>query len=279
MSYLSSGARAALPDRAFAYVDSKGQRRLPIHDGSHVRNALARFEQVRFESDEARERARRRLIAAAKRHGIVPVGFFQGQLRKERQQGEILARSAEVATLPQGTLTFLLTDIEGSTALLDELGDGYAAVLRSVRTIIRFAVRREAGHEVDARADEFFAVFEDAPAAVRAAIAIQRTMAAKAWPRGRVVRVRIGLHRGRPTLTETGYVGIAVHTAARVCACAHGGQVLLSSAVRDAVNGAVEGVTARRLGRYRLRGLARPEVIFQAEAADLPRAFPRLRRA
>jgi len=119
---LSATARARLPDSAFAYVDSQGRRRLPINDVSHVRNALARFDQVDFEDDAARERARERLLRAAKKHGIVPLGFFDGQLRK--------ARGANVRSLPRGTVTFLLTDIEGSTRLLERLGDGYAGLLR-----------------------------------------------------------------------------------------------------------------------------------------------------
>src|SRR5262249_60397008 len=86
MAQLSAKARARLPNTAFAYVDSKGQRRLPIHDAAHVKNALARFEQTRFEDDEARERARKRLLNAAKKHGIVPIGFITGQLMTERRE-------------------------------------------------------------------------------------------------------------------------------------------------------------------------------------------------
>jgi len=272
---LDASARATLPDRAFAYVDAQGRRRLPIHDASHVRNALARFEQVRFESPEARERARLRLIAAARRHGIVPVGFFQGQLKRERQQGEIEARSAEVASLPRGVLTFLLTDIEGSTGLLQHLGDGYAQVLRGVRSIIRVAVRRAGGHEVDARADEFFAVFERAGAALAAALEIQRAIAARRWPGRKPVRVRIGLHRGRPTLTEAGYVGIAVHTAARVCSAARGGRIVLSTAAWHAVDEDGAAVRFRSLGPQKLAGIAQLEVLFEVrDAAAAGRGRP-----
>ena len=102
MPQLGATARAHLPDTAFAYIDSRGQRRLPIHDASHVRNALARFEQVAFEDDAARERARQRLLRAAKKYGIVPLGFFDGQLRKERQQTEIKARARDIASHLQG---------------------------------------------------------------------------------------------------------------------------------------------------------------------------------
>jgi len=145
VSVLDSKARARLPDSAFAYVDSTGRRRLPINDASHVRNALARFEQTAFEDAAARERARQRLLRAAKKHGIVPLGFFDGQLRKERQDGESRARAVGLKDLPRGTVTFLFTDIEGSTQLLQRLGDAYAALLRDVRTLIRTSVREAGG--------------------------------------------------------------------------------------------------------------------------------------
>ena len=105
MPQLAASARARLPDSAFAYVDSQKRRRLPIHDASHVRNALARFDQTTFEDDAARERARQRLLRAAKKYGIVPLGFFDGQLRKERLQTEITARARDIASLPRGTVT------------------------------------------------------------------------------------------------------------------------------------------------------------------------------
>src|ERR1700694_3925733 len=104
MPLLAASARARLPDSAFAYVDSTGRRRLPIHDASHVRNALARFDQTVFEDDAARERARDRLLRAAKKYGIVPLGFFDGQLRK--------ARTGDVGSLPRGNVTLLFTDME-----------------------------------------------------------------------------------------------------------------------------------------------------------------------
>src|SRR3954467_7024449 len=111
MPPLKARERAELPDSAFAYIDSKGKRRLPIHDASHVRNALARFGQVAFEDEAARDRARSRLLRAAQKHGIMPIGFISAQLKQRR-------------TLPTGTVTFLLTDIEGSTELLARLPDG-----------------------------------------------------------------------------------------------------------------------------------------------------------
>ena len=265
MATLGAKERAQLPDSAFAYIDSQGKRRLPIHDPAHVRNALARFGQVAFEDDEARDRARTRLLKAAQKHGIVPIGFISAQLQPQRK-------------LPKGHVTFLLTDLEGSTELLARLGDGYAAVLSDVRRLLRAEVRRGGGREVDARADELFAVFAEAGDALDSAIAIQRAMQAKDWPDGNEVRVRIGLHRGRPTLTENGYVGLAVHTAARISSAAHGGQIVMSSAVESAVVDSLAGdVTLRSLGAWRFHGLREPEDLLQVDAAGLQADFPPLR--
>src|SRR5215217_1914394 len=222
MPPLRAKERAQLPDSAFAYIDSHGKRRLPIHDAAHVRNALARFGQVAFEDDAARDRARSRLLRAAKKHGIMPIGFISSQLEPQRR-------------LPKGQVTFLLTDIERSTELLGRLDDQYASLLSDVRRRVRAAVRQAGGHEVSARGDDVFAVFERAPAALEAALAVQRAMQAHAWPGGLECRLRIGLHRGRPALTDTGYVGLSVHAAARICFSAHGGQIVMSSAVRDAI--------------------------------------------
>jgi class 3 adenylate cyclase len=273
---LSASERAKLPASAFAYVDASGRRRLPIHDASHVRNALSRFDQTAFESDATREKARQRLLAAAKKYGIVPLGFFDGQLRNERLQAETRRRATDVASLPRGTVTFLMTDIEGSTELLRALGDGYAKLLRDVRTLIRVSVRKAGGHEVDARADEFFAAFKRPAHALDAAISIQRSLQEREWPDGEAVCVRIGIHTGRTTLAETGYVGIAVHTASRVCSAGHGGQILVSTAARDAM-GTADGVTFRTLGVYALAGLPEPEAVFQAHAEGLRAKFPKLR--
>ena len=267
MPRLSAKERAQLPDSAFAHIDSRGRRRLPIHDASHVRNALARFSQVAFEDEDARDRARSRLLRAAKRHGIMPIGFISAQLRRQRD-------------LPTGLVTFLLTDIERSTELLSRLDDQYASLLAGVRDRIRAAVRHAGGREVDVRGDDHFAVFERAPAALDAALAIQGAMRAATWPGGVDVRLRIGLHRGRPALTDAGYVGISVHAAARICFAAHGGQIVASSAVREAVDGSLpHGVTVRSLGAWRFRGLPEPLDLFQVEAADLHADFPPLRSA
>ena len=108
-------------------------------------------------------------------------------------------------------------------------------MLTDVRRRVRAAVRQAGGREVSARGDDVFAVFERATAAVDAALAIQRAMQAGDWPEESDVRLRIGLHRGRPALTDTGYVGLSVHAAARICFAAHGGQIVMSSAVRAVV--------------------------------------------
>jgi class 3 adenylate cyclase len=266
MARLGAKERAQLPDSAFAYVDSRGRRRLPIHDAAHVRNALARFSQVVFEDEDARDRARSRLLRAAQKHGIMPIGFIRAQLQPQRR-------------LPTGHVTFLLTDIERSTELLARLDDGYAPLLVEVRRRVRAAVRQAGGREVSARGDDSFAVFEDAPAALEAALAIQRAMRDGGWPDESEVRLRIGLHRGRPTLTDGGYVGLSVHAAARICFAAHGGQIVMSSAVRAGVESLPDGVSLTSLGAWRFRGLPEPLVIFQLDAADLISDFPPLRSA
>ena len=267
MPRLSAKERRQLPDSAFAYIDSRGRRRLPIHDAAHVRNALARFSQVAFEDEGARDRARSRLLRAAKKHGIMPIGFISAQLQPQRK-------------LPKGHVTFLLTDLEGSTELLGRLDDQYPLLLADVRRLVRAAVRHGGGHEVSARGDDLFAVFESAPAALEAGLAIQRAMHAGAWPGGIDVRLRIGLHRGRPALTDTGYVGLSVHAAARICFAAHGGQIVMSSAVRTPIlDWLPEGVSLRSLGAWRFRGLPEPVDLFQVEASDLLADFPPLRSA
>jgi class 3 adenylate cyclase len=384
MTRLNASERAGLPDSAFAYVDSRGRRRLPINDEAHVRNALARFGRVSFEDDAARERARKRLLNAAMKSGIVPVGFITGQLRsegrdaaagrlvielgrtgapgelerqlrralrdptlavlhwsevagayldgggqpfplpseqehravtylerqgrpmtalvhdpavlddpdltetvlaavrfvieKERLHGQIEARSTDAATLPTGFVTLLLTDIEASTALLRRLGDRYADLLNDVRGAVRHAVLQAGGREVDARADEFFAVFERPAAAIEAAVSFQLALGARTWPDGLECRIRAGIHSGRPTLTDTGYIGLSVHTAARVCWAGHGGQIIVSGQTRKAaLESLPAGVRFRNLGRHRLPGLTRAESLFQVEANGLPTDFPPLR--
>lgn len=381
MPQLDTKTRSRLPDSAFAYIDSSGVRRLPINDEAHVRNALSRFNQVRFEDEAARERARTKLLKAAKKYRIVPVGFMTGQLRTQSRQAaagravielsgtetpeqlearlrtvlgdpalsvlywsdsvgayldgggqrtelpreadgravtlleregrpmtalvhdrmvlsdpdlartvtaavrlaienewmhsQIQAGANEVRTLPTGVVTFLFSDIEDSTGLVRRLGDAYGRFLADARRLCRAAIRAAGGREVETRGDEMFAVFKQARAGLEAALAIQRKVRARAWPDEVEVRIRIGLHTGRPTLTDTGYMGLAVHTAARICFASHGGQILLSRTTMQACQKSrPEGVGFAELGRFQLRGLQEPEVLFQVEASDLPSRFP-----
>jgi len=263
--------RAGLPDRAFAYVDSRGRRRLPIHDAAHVRNALARFGQVAFEDDHAREQARLRLLNAAKRFKIVPVGFIAGQLRSERD------RSPQ-PQLPSGFVTILMTDIEGSTSLVQALGARYRELIDELWRVLRLCVAAAGGHEVEARADEFFAVFESPRAAVDAAIAAQHRIGANSWPDDAAVRIRIGIHSGYPTSTESNYVGTDVNMASRICATGHGGQIVVSANTREAVKAsAPDGVRFSALGAHRLRGLPEPVPLYQVAAKGLRARFPPLR--
>jgi class 3 adenylate cyclase len=269
MATLDAKKRASLPNSAFAYIDSKGNRRLPINDEAHVRNALSRFNQVKFESDEARERAFRKLLKAATGYGIAPVGFVTRQLREAARSGS--------ADLPSGPVTLLLTDIESSTTLVHDLGDGYPGLLDGVRDLIRTATAAHSGYEVDARADEFFAVHAKARDALDAAIEIQEAMGAASWPGGYDVRVRIGIHSGSPAVTDTGYVGLPVHVAARVCTAGHGGQILVTSATRDELGVLPGRVRLQSLGAVSLPGLPAPEELFQVMAPGLPQKFPKLR--
>ena len=278
MPKLTARERAHLPDSSFAYIDARGRRRLPIHDEVHVRNALARFNRVSFENDTARDGARKRLLNAAKKYGIVPVGFIDGQLKSERLHAETRSRSTKAASLPTGLVTFLLTDIQGSTALLRQLGDRYAGLLHDVRGIIRGAVLESGGREIDARADEFFAVFERTEKSIEAAVSIQRTMAKRSWPDDLEVRIRAGIHSGRATVAENGYIGLSVHTVARICSAGHGGQIVVSADAKLAVEQSLPvGVSLRSLGRHRLRDLVRAEELFQVEGEGLLASFPPLR--
>jgi class 3 adenylate cyclase len=255
MATLDAKRRRQLLDSAFAYIDSAGRRRLPINDEAHVRNALARFDQVHFEDEAARDRARTRLLRAAKRYGIVPIGFVTGQLRPGGSR-----------RLPTGTVTFLLADVEGSTALLARLGDRYGPLLLDVRRLIRRTVRRVGGHEIDARGDEYFAAFAHAPDALEAAIAIQRRLAVQVWPDDATVMVRIGVHTGRPVLTETGYVGLAVHAVARIAAIGAGGQTVVSAAsVATLGPGTLSGARLVEIGPTKLRGIPDREVLYLVE--------------
>lgn len=187
---------------------------------------------------------------------------------------------ADPGLLPAGTVTFLFTDIEGSTRLLAEAGQTYATLLEEHRRLLRNAFAACGGHEVDTQGDSFFVAFASAPAAVMAAVRSQRDLAAHPWPVGRRVRVRMGLHTGEATTTRGGYVGLAVHRAARVAALARGGQVLLTGATAALVaDDLPDGTTLRDLGEHQLKDFHRPAALYQLEVAGLPSEFPPLRTA
>jgi WD40 repeat protein/class 3 adenylate cyclase/energy-coupling factor transporter ATP-binding protein EcfA2 len=177
--------------------------------------------------------------------------------------------------LPSGTVTFLFTDIEGSTRLLEELGDRYAPVLTRHRRILRDSFEQHGGQEVDTQGDSFFVAFRDANGAIGAAAAAQRGLAAEPWPDGVAVLVRMGVHTGEPLVADDHYVGIDVHRGARIAAAAHGGQVLVSKRTRDLVsNGAAAETRLRELGAHRLKDLPKPEPLFQLILDGLPSSFP-----
>jgi DNA-binding NarL/FixJ family response regulator/class 3 adenylate cyclase len=163
--------------------------------------------------------------------------------------------------LPQGDVTFLFTDIEGSTALARRLGNGFTQLLDAHRALIRRAVEGEGGHVVDARADELFAVFADADAGVRAAVAAQDALAAHGWAESVMPHVRMGLHAGSARLDGDAYVGLEVHRGARVCDAAAGGQILVSSSVR--ARSTDRHVQFADLGEHRLPGFPERERMFQ----------------
>jgi class 3 adenylate cyclase len=133
--------------------------------------------------------------------------------------------------LPSGTVTFLFSDIEHSTRLLQHLGDRYADVLAEYRRLLRETFQVWDGYEIDTAGDGFFVAFQRATHAVAAAVAAQRILASHAWPEGAPVRARMGLHTGEPTLTSGSYVGLDVHRAARICAAGHGGQTLICARI------------------------------------------------
>ncbi len=184
------------------------------------------------------------------------------------------------AALPTGTVTFLFTDIEGSTRLVERLGTAaWAELLEAHQAIIRSALAAAAGVEIKTEGDSFFAVFTSAETAVAASVAMQRALYGHDWPADAAVRVRMGLHTGEGVVApDADYVGLDVHRAARVASAAHGGQVVVSDTTRALVAGALpEGTTLRDLGEHRLKDLSRPERISQLVISGVPDEFPPLR--
>jgi WD40 repeat protein/class 3 adenylate cyclase len=179
--------------------------------------------------------------------------------------------------LPEGTVTFLFTDIEGSTRLLEQLREGYATLLADQRRILREAFAVWQGREVDTQGDAFFVAFSRATQAVCAAAQAQRALAEHAWPQGVIVRVRMGIHTGEPWSGEEGYVGMDVHRAARIAHVGHGGQVLLSETSTALVQDQLpQGVSLLDMARHLLKDIHRPERICQLVLEGLPAEFPPL---
>ena len=177
--------------------------------------------------------------------------------------------------LPAGTVTFLMSDIEGSTRLFHRFGSDYVALLAEHRDLLRDAVARHRGAEVETEGDALLLAFGDAADAVAAALDGQRALAAHRWPAGGDVRVRMGLHTGAATPIGGGYVALAVHQTARISAGAHGGQVLMSDATATAAGGRLPaGATVTPLGSFQLRGFPAPERLFQLVHPDLQSTFP-----
>jgi predicted ATPase/class 3 adenylate cyclase len=180
-----------------------------------------------------------------------------------------------MADLPTGTVTFLFTDIEGSTRLLQELGNRYPALLDEHGEVVRRAIAGNDGVEVSTQGDSFFVVFRSPVAAVQAAVAAQRDLAACQWPLGVEVRVRMGVHTGEGALGGQDYIGIDVNRAARVADAAHGGQILVSDATRALVDHSLpEGVSLQDLGEHRLKDIDRPERLYHLVVDGLRTQFP-----
>lgn len=190
----------------------------------------------------------------------------------------MVVRGNRPTTLPTGTVTLLFADVEGSTRLLYALGgERYQEVRTRTRELVRAAAKQHRGDEVDWTGDGVFIVFESARDAVEAAAEIQRSLLRESWSPDAAVRLRIGIHTGEPELATDGYVGIDVHIAARICAAAHGGQVIVSQAVRELGGGEpLGGLSFRPLGRHRFKDIPSPEPVFQLVAAGLAESFPPL---
>ena len=178
-----------------------------------------------------------------------------------------------MTSLPTGTVTFLLADVEASTRLVQQAGPVYAELLADTRRILRTTIADHGGIEVDAHGDELLSVFGDAESGTEAALAAQRELVAHDWPGGHAVRVRIGVHTGDPLVTEDGYTGIDVHRVARVASAGHGGQILLT----EPTKARLPALVTTDLGTHRFPGLGEPERVFQVVAEGIPRDFPALR--
>ncbi len=176
--------------------------------------------------------------------------------------------------LPSGTVTFLFSDIEGSTRLLQQLRDRWGEVVAAHNRIMRQAFETAGGREVDRQGDAFFAVFPRARNAIAAAVTAQRELTVHEWPSGVQLRVRMGIHTGEPALGDEGYLGLDVVRAARICALASGGQVLVSETTRVLVRGELDGLELDDVGEHELKDIEGPERIYQLVGTDLTSAQP-----
>lgn len=204
--------------------------------------------------------------------------LFDELVRGDKTAQPMLTPMSPVIIQPSGTVTFLFSDIEGSTKLLEELGDQYATLLGEHRDLLHSVAEKYNGHEVDTQGDAFFFAFFRAADAVAFAAEAQRALMAHAWPHGESLRVRMGLHTGEPLLARTGYVGMDVHRAARIGAAGHGGQVLLSQTTRALVETELPaGTHIDDLGDFQLKDLRYPVHIVQLTIEGLPSDFPPLK--
>ena len=183
-----------------------------------------------------------------------------------------------MSDLPTGTVTFLFSDVEGSTRLLQRLGPRYAEALGAHQALLRAAFAAHQGREVDTQGDSFFIAFPRAGDALAAAVESQRALAMYPWGEGASLRVRMGLHTGAPQLVGEHFIGLDVHRAARIAAAGHGGQILLSEATRTLSEGELPaGASLRDLGEHLLKDLQQPEHLYQLVLPDLPADFPPLK--
>src|SRR3954468_22271456 len=182
---------------------------------------------------------------------------------------------------PTGAVTFLFTDIEGSTRLVKQLRDDYGAVLRDHQRLLREAFDAHRGYEVDTQGDSFFVAFANAREALLAAVEGQRALQSHPWPDGVEIKVRMGLHTGQASADDGRHTGLAVHRAARIGAAGHGGQILVSQATQTLLEDEEEDfhIVLRDLGEQRLKDLDRPVRLYQAGADGLPTSFPPVRQA
>ena len=194
------------------------------------------------------------------------------------QETADVVHNAAMSSLPVGTVTFLFSDIEGSTRLLRELGDSYGDLVALHHRLIRESASGAGGTEIDAQGDAFFFSFPRARDAVAGALTAQQQFTATRWPGEVEVKVRMGLHTGEPTVGEEGYLGLDVVRGARIAAAAHGGQVLVSETTRALLPPELPGgAEIIDLGEHSLKDMERPERLFQVAAPGLPSDFPQPR--